>query len=67
MDALVYRRKVHTLNKRVGTSLVVLWLRLQASTAEALVHSLAGELRSHKPHTAAKEFFFLIKEEEAQL
>ena len=37
-----------------GTSLVVQWLRLCASTAGAQVRSLVGELRSHMPLCMAK-------------
>ena len=33
----------------IGTSLVVQWLRLHASTAEGTVPSLVGELRPHMP------------------
>ena len=40
----------------MGTSLVVQGLRLQASTAGPQVQSLAGELKSHMLHGAAKKF-----------
>ena len=40
---------------RLGTSLAVQWLGLRAFTAWALVQSLVGELRSHKPRGTAKE------------
>ena len=39
------------------TSLVVQWLRLWASKQGICVQSLAGKLRSHMPHAAAKKFF----------
>ena len=38
-----------------GNSLVVQWLGLRAFTAVAQVQSLVGELRSHKPCSAAKK------------
>ena len=44
-------------NRAEGTSLVVQWLRLHASTAGGTVSSLAGEVRSHMPRGADKIFF----------
>ena len=40
---------------RQGSSLVAWWLGFQAFTAVARVQSLVGELRSCKPHGAAKK------------
>ena len=39
----------------VGNSLVVQWLGLYAFTAQAIVQSLVGELKSHKPRGEAKK------------
>ena len=40
---------------KIGTSLVVQWLRLCASMQGTLVQSRAGELRSHRPRSATKK------------
>ena len=47
-STLLLRKQV-TRKMLVGHSLVVWWLRLQASTAGARVLSLVRELRSHSP------------------
>ena len=42
-------------NRSIETSLVVQWLRLQASNAGAQVQSQVMELRSYMPSGAAKK------------
>ena len=41
--------------KTCGSSLVVYWLGFSTFTAMVQVQSLVGELRSYKPHGAAKK------------
>ena len=43
-----------SLNTYARTSLAVQWLRLHTSNAGTQVQSLTRELRSHMPHSAAK-------------
>ena len=44
-----------TKKHKLGNSLVVQWLGYGTFTVVAQVQSLVEELRSHKPHTAAKK------------
>ena len=43
---------------KIRTSLTIQWLRLCASNAEGEVSSPDWKLRSHMPHSVAKNFFF---------
>ena len=44
------------LKKKKGNSMVVQWLGLCSFTTIAPVQFLVGELKSHKPHGAAKKW-----------
>ena len=51
---MFYFTKVFLEKEVLGSPLVVLWSGFGVFTAMAQVQSVAGELRSHRPHSTAK-------------